>query len=199
MIRRHFKFPMLNCETAQNSLQCRYNWRDGVSITSLTIVYLTVNSGADQRKHQSSASLAFVRGIHRWPVNCLHKWPVMRNMFPFDHVIMYDGKITVKNSTEFTYHICNQWFVIILWHYLEPELGYAVGTLKCRIIRASDVYTVIWHDVYLYIYIYLYTLSEQKYLRRNVCHRLHKKFCFTSDFFFKWLIKSLKVMTHICH
>ena len=38
-------------------------------ITSLTIVYSTVYSGADQRKHQSSASLAFVRGIHRWPVN----------------------------------------------------------------------------------------------------------------------------------
>ena len=35
-------------------------------ITSLTIVYLTVYLGADQRKHQSSTSLAFVRGIHRW-------------------------------------------------------------------------------------------------------------------------------------
>ena len=34
-------------------------------ITSLTIVYSTVNPGADQRKHESSASLAFVRGIHR--------------------------------------------------------------------------------------------------------------------------------------
>ena len=34
-------------------------------ITSLTIVYSTVYSDADQRKHQSSASLAFVRGIHR--------------------------------------------------------------------------------------------------------------------------------------
>ena len=38
-------------------------------ITSLTIVYSTVYSDADQRKHQSSALLAFVRGIHRWPVN----------------------------------------------------------------------------------------------------------------------------------
>ena len=37
-------------------------------ITSLTIVYSSVYSGADQRKHQSSASLAFVRGLHRWPV-----------------------------------------------------------------------------------------------------------------------------------
>ena len=57
-------------------------------ITSLTIVYSTVYSGADQRKHQSSASLAFVWGIHRGPVNSLHKWPVTRKMFPFDDVIM---------------------------------------------------------------------------------------------------------------
>ena len=35
-------------------------------ITSLTTVYSTVYSEANQRKHQSSASLAFVRGIHRW-------------------------------------------------------------------------------------------------------------------------------------
>ena len=34
-------------------------------ITSLAVVYSTVYSGADERKHQSSASLAFVRGIHR--------------------------------------------------------------------------------------------------------------------------------------
>ena len=53
-------------------------------ITSLTIVYSTVYSGADKRKHQSSASLAFVRGIHRGPVNSPHKWPVARKMFPLD-------------------------------------------------------------------------------------------------------------------
>ena len=57
-------------------------------ITSLTIVYSTVYSDADQRKHQSSASLAFVWWIHRRPVNSLHKWPVTRKMFPFDDVIM---------------------------------------------------------------------------------------------------------------
>ena len=47
-------------------------------ITSLMTVYSTIYSDADQRKHQSSASLAYVRGIHHWPVNSLHKWPVMR-------------------------------------------------------------------------------------------------------------------------
>ena len=57
-------------------------------ITSLTSVYSTVYSGADQSKHQSSASLAFVWGIHRGPVNSPHKWPVTRKMFPFDDVIM---------------------------------------------------------------------------------------------------------------
>ena len=57
-------------------------------ISSLTIVYSTVYSGADQRKHQSSASLAFVRGIHRWPVKSPHKWPVTRGMFLFDDVMI---------------------------------------------------------------------------------------------------------------
>ena len=60
-------------------------------ITSLTIVYSTVYSGADQSKHQSSASLAFVWWIHRGPVNSPHKWPVTRKMFPFDDVIMSSG------------------------------------------------------------------------------------------------------------
>ena len=50
-------------------------------ITSLTIVYSTVYSGADQRKHQGSASLAFVRGIQRGPVNSPHKWPVTWKCF----------------------------------------------------------------------------------------------------------------------
>ena len=36
------------------------------------------------KKHQSSTSLAFVQGIHRWPVNSRHKWLVTRKMFPFD-------------------------------------------------------------------------------------------------------------------
>ena len=57
-------------------------------ITSLTIVYSTVWSDADERKHQSSVLQAFVRGIHRWPVNSPHRWPVTRKMLPFDDVIM---------------------------------------------------------------------------------------------------------------
>ena len=57
-------------------------------VTSLKIVYSTVCSGADQRKYQNSASLAFVRGIPQWQVNSRHKRPVTRKMFPFDNVLM---------------------------------------------------------------------------------------------------------------
>ena len=56
--------------------------------TGVSMVNPTVCSGADQRKHQSSVSLAFVRGTHRWPVNSPNKGPVTRKMFPFDDVIM---------------------------------------------------------------------------------------------------------------
>ena len=69
-------------------------------ITSLTIVYSTVYSCADQSKHQSSASLAFVWGIHQGLVNSPHKWPVTRKMFPFDDVIM------LRRSVDCSLHIC---------------------------------------------------------------------------------------------
>ena len=62
-------------------------------ITSLAIVFSTVYFDADQRKHQGSASLAFVRGIHRRPVNSPHKWPVTRELFPFGDVIMFLTRI----------------------------------------------------------------------------------------------------------
>ena len=57
-------------------------------ITSFGIVYSSVYLGENQRRYQSSASLAFVRGIHRWPVNSPHKGPVTRKVFLFDDLIM---------------------------------------------------------------------------------------------------------------
>ena len=72
-------------------------------ITSLTIIYATVDLSADQRKHQSSASLAFVWGIHRSPVNSPHKGPVIRKTFPFDDVIIF-----IKHFTGACYYISMQ-------------------------------------------------------------------------------------------
>ena len=74
-------------------------------ITSLTFVYSTVYSGADQRKHQSSASLAFVRGIHRGSVNSPYKWPVTRKMFSFDDVIMLSWSLAIEETSNFVIRI----------------------------------------------------------------------------------------------
>ena len=73
-------------------------------ITSPAILYSTVYSGADQRKYQSSASLAFVRVIHRWPVNSPHKRPVTRKMFPFDDVLMNSHLNTHPMSGNMCYY-----------------------------------------------------------------------------------------------
>ena len=65
-------------------------------ITGLMIIYSAVYSGADQRKHQSSSSLAFLRGmIGEFP----HKCPVTRNMLPFDDVIMKLFTASIKVCT----------------------------------------------------------------------------------------------------
>ena len=106
-------------------------------INSLTIVYSTVYSGTYQRKHQSSASLAFVRGNHRGPVNSPHKWPVTRKMFPF--LWRHHGVTTRRLWTKYSQHarvnhnaeFCIQYISIIsenfpvssyksTWYFTEP-------------------------------------------------------------------------------
>ena len=85
--------------------------------TGLSIVYSTVYSGADQRKHQSSASLAFVSGIHQSPVNSAHKGPVTRKMFPFDDVIM---------------RRLGQWW---WWQVLKYRVIYHNSVISCWLLR----------------------------------------------------------------
>ena len=69
-------------------LHWRYNGYDVVPHHQPHDCLLNCLFRPDQRKHQSSTSLAFVWGIHRWPVNSPHKGPVAQKMFPFDDVIM---------------------------------------------------------------------------------------------------------------
>ena len=81
-------YSKLNFNTGENHYNDVIMTTIASQITSLAVVYSTAFSDADQRKHQSSASLAFVWGIHRGPVNSPHKGPVTRKMFPFDDIIM---------------------------------------------------------------------------------------------------------------
>ena len=114
---------------SKKTLRWRHNDHAGVSNHQphgcLSIVY----SGVDQRKHQSSTSLAFVRGIHRdrW-INSPHKGPVTRKMFPFDDVIMV-RKITpgtYPQPGKLGWHVLPMYtFKLILiidwWHNLHRD------------------------------------------------------------------------------
>ena len=91
-------------------------------ITSHTIIYSTFYSGPDQSKHQSSASLAFVWGIHRSP----HKGPVMRKMFSFDDVILHWWNTNYKFLIlELMHNIQKQHLPNIIW----VELSIILATL----------------------------------------------------------------------
>ena len=98
-------------------------------ITSVSIVCSTVCSGADQRKHQISASRASVKGIHRWPLNSLHnKGPVTRKMFPFDDVLGITGEggfYGVHKKTRERRSPCNtnsSYFSLQFWFYIMKKI-----------------------------------------------------------------------------
>ena len=78
------------------ALQWRHN-KFAYQITGVTIIYSTICSGADKKKHQSSASLAFVTRIDRWTVNSPQKGPVTRQKFPFDDVIIYPSGLVATS------------------------------------------------------------------------------------------------------
>ena len=94
-------------------------------ITSITIVYSTVYSDADQKENSKvPRHWPFLRGIHRSPVNSPHKWPVTRKMLPFDDVIMRNQRITTYNSTQQSANImCDSSGVhICLWDKIFANL-----------------------------------------------------------------------------
>ena len=129
-------------------------------ITSLTIIYSTVYSGADQRKYQSCASLAFVRGIHRWPVT--------RKMSPFDDVIMIEY-ICVHVSWDVLYIL----WLHLVWLFSRnfgnvlhlARLFHAPQTIRGRELRSRSAFCCWWSNplramsIISYIDIYIYFLD----------------------------------------
>ena len=106
-------------------------------ITSFTIVYSIVYLSVYQRKHQSSASLAFVQGIHRWPVNSQHKGPVMQKMFPFDDVIMnigVSGSPTMTHTARQVY-VCHMFYPIHEYSNWHKAVSMIYKVIKCSFIK----------------------------------------------------------------
>ena len=119
-------------------------------ITSLVNVYSTVYSVADQRKHQISASLAFVRRIHRGPVNSPHKWTVTRKMFPFDDVIMAMHNFVTEMCTaiDLLQNICNAPFPYPTMHNFVTEMCPCgnISVTKCCIVGYMSNALWDWRD-----------------------------------------------------
>ena len=94
-------------------------------IIGVSIAYSTVCSGADQRKHQNSVSLAFVREIHRWPANFPHKGPVMRKMFPFDDIIMVLLHFHENRMHKFiAFYVGFWWIERLRWWHITCLISY---------------------------------------------------------------------------
>ena len=105
-------FPLLS------SLRWRHNGRDGVSNHQPHDCLLSRFVRRRSKKHQSPASLALVRGIHRAPLNSPHIWSVTRKLFLFDDVIM----------------IASHWIGIChfksahTFHYIDPNKYHGAST-----------------------------------------------------------------------
>ena len=127
-------------------------------ITGVLTVNSTVCSGADQRKHQSSASLSFVRGIHGWPVTSPHKGPVTRKRFPYDEV-------------HHAMDVINRLFNIYMsqyngWYFVDDQLKFHLSFPKDRINSKSLPEAIIAQCVYAAL-----GLGELSYQRKlsEVC------------------------------
>ena len=141
----------------------------GCQINSLTVVYSTVYSGADKKKHQSSASLAFVRGIHRWPGNSPHKWPVTRKIFPFDDVTICTNQLAWLQC------------VRLVRNLYTPDIDLVAWQNKTASIRNNRESIIVYIGIFFRCHVF------QRY-HSTMCHHLHD---IHMEFSFHWIHYSL--------
>ena len=107
-------------EILRRSLQWRHNEHDRrLKSPASRLFTRPFIQGADQRKYQSSTSLAFVGGIHWGLVNSLHKWPVTWKCFHLmmplctdrspDYCFLHSSglQMTLKNAFSWMKHFPN--------------------------------------------------------------------------------------------
>ena len=94
------------------------------------IVYSNVYWATDQRKHHSSASLAFARGIHRWPVNSPQRASNAEKMSIWQrhHDLLHhvSSSTTVECRPTSAYHFTSHGVKKTKWRLLICQMGYMV-------------------------------------------------------------------------
>ena len=98
-------------------------------------------------------SLAFVRGIHWWPVKCPHKGPVMWQMFPFVDVIM------MKNYFYITKLIIS--FIVVVFNCVKILKNYSYVNTCCQGELQFAIVILLRH--YLIILIWFWFFSRSTY------------------------------------
>ena len=119
-------------------------------ITSLTVVYSTVYSDADQRKHQSSASLAFVWGIHR-------DWWIPRTK----------GQLRGKCFHFMTSSWC-AYFLVCFVNYMKITVKkkryryivIRIMSYQVKVMVSISAFTEIFNDTWITIYTCTHTLKK---------------------------------------
>ena len=96
----------VNLSVTLLSLLWCHNGRDVVSNHQTRNCLLNRLFRRRSKKASKHPSLAFVRGIHRWPMNSPHKWPVTRKMYPFDDVVMCSTNIPSQQIEVFKVDMC---------------------------------------------------------------------------------------------
>ena len=140
-------------------LQWRHNGRGSVSNHQPHHCLLNRLFRRRSKKYQSSASMVFVRGIHRWPVKSPHKWPVTQKMFSFDDVIMVSIIVSYPTVIQGVFwnipkphtHIYLEYFTRISLinnsqkkHYIHQPIIHQLN-LNTQIIRFSHINYLEWH------------------------------------------------------
>ena len=144
-------------------------------LTNLTIVYSIVYSGADQIKHQSSVSLAFVRGIHRWPVSSPHKGPVTRKMFPSNgNIFRVTGRHHVYHLLNMITYIPSQWLAIQTNPNIPKELKQVTTTAVWFNAGGSDIrkFNPWFATKVPYRSLYVWIVGEWMTTRTSLCYLL---------------------------
>ena len=147
-------------------------------ITCASIVYPIVCPGADQSTHLNSASLAFVRGIHRWPVNSPHKGPVMWKMSPFDDVIMVNSGV-IDNSLDNSLDNSDVWNARCCFNMKRPSFEYKYSYCKDNGMPRSS---------------YFYNRNSHAKKRRLPIETSHRTYRILIQIWFKWVYNVFTLM-----
>ena len=180
-------------------------------ITSLTIVYSTVYSDADQSKHQSSASMAFVWGIQREPVNSPHKWPVTRKCFHL--MTSWYGHSNCLGTSEGTPAICimvqsktphmclpTHCPILILRTWNQEETYGKVSMIKLKHTETTNEnlgYVIGMYDCQGYSTIEYYRIVQVKSIKSTVFNALIINHQTVTLFFSKWMLQLYTEIRHL--